>query len=94
MKIFDLREKNIGILEITIFCYLKLKTKQNTEKVLKILTSRQMLQKLPISIAEVKVDNTSENLLNQIRQTNHIVSGSRKRNCKKVYNNIMNTIRL
>ena len=53
-----------------------------------------MLQKLPISIAEVKVDNTSENLLNQIRQTNHIVSGSRKRNCKKVYNNIMNTIRL
>ena len=94
MKIFDLREKNVDILEITIFCYLKLKTKQNTEKVLKILTSRQMLQKLPISIAEVKVDNTSENLLNQIRQTNHIVSGSRKRNCKKVYNNIMNTIRL
>ena len=62
MKIFDLREKNVDILEITIFCYLKLKTKQNTEKVLKILTSRQMLQKLPISIAEVKVDNTSENL--------------------------------
>ena len=94
MKIFDLKEKNIGILEITIFCYLKVKAKQNTEKVLKILTSRQMLQKLPIAIAEVKPDNTSENLLNQIRQTNHIVPGSRKRNFKKVYNNIINTIRL
>ena len=53
-----------------------------------------MLQKLPIAIAEVKPDNTSENLLNQIRQINHIVSGSRKRNFKKVYNNIINTIRL
>ena len=31
---------------------------------LKILTSKQMLQRLPIPIAQVKVGNTSENVLN------------------------------
>ena len=32
------------------------------EKGLKILTSKQMLQRLPIALAQVKADNTSENL--------------------------------
>ena len=36
---------------------------------LKILTSKQMVQRLPIALAQVKVDNTSENLVNEIRQT-------------------------
>ena len=35
---------------------------------LKILTSKQMLQRLPIAIAQVKAGNTSENVLNEIRQ--------------------------
>ena len=35
---------------------------------LKILTPKQMLQRLPISLAQVKAGNTSENLLNEIRQ--------------------------
>ena len=35
---------------------------------LKILTPKQMLQKLPITLAQVKAGNTSENLLNKIRQ--------------------------
>ena len=34
---------------------------------LKILTPKQMLQRLPIALAKVKGDDTSENLLNQIR---------------------------
>ena len=34
---------------------------------LKILTPKQMLQKLPISLAQVKAGNRSENLLNEIR---------------------------
>ena len=34
------------------------------EKGLKILTPKQMLQKLPIALAQVKTDNTTENLLN------------------------------
>ena len=35
---------------------------------LKILTPKQMLQRLPIAFAEVKVGNNSESLLNEIRQ--------------------------
>ena len=45
-------------------------SKQNeTEwKGLKILTPKQMLQRLPISLAQVKAGNNLESLLNQIRQ--------------------------
>ena len=35
---------------------------------LKILTPKQMLQRLPTALAQVKAGNTSENLLNEIRQ--------------------------
>ena len=34
---------------------------------LKILTPKQMLQRFPIALAQVKAGNTSENLLNEIR---------------------------
>ena len=36
-------------------------------KGLKILTPKQMLQRLPIALAQVKARNNSENLLNEIR---------------------------
>ena len=35
---------------------------------LKILTPKQMLQRLPIALVEVKPGNTFENLLNKVRQ--------------------------
>ena len=35
---------------------------------LKILTPKQMLQKLPIALRQEKAGNTSENSLNEIRQ--------------------------
>ena len=35
---------------------------------LKILTPKQMLQRLPISLAQVKAGNTSENLLDEIKK--------------------------
>ena len=35
---------------------------------LKILTPKQMLQRLPIALAQVKAGNNSEILLNEIRQ--------------------------
>ena len=35
---------------------------------LKMLSPKQMLQRLPIALAQVKAGNTSENLLNEIRQ--------------------------
>ena len=37
-------------------------------KGLKILTPKQMLQRLPIAIAQVKAGNTSKSLLNEIKQ--------------------------
>ena len=35
---------------------------------LKILSPKQMLQKLPIALAQIKAGNYSESLLNEIRQ--------------------------
>ena len=49
-----------------------------------------MLQILPIALAQVKVGNTFENLLNEIHQI--ICSLHRtKEITKKVYNNIINS---
>ena len=48
--------------------YLKQKNKATKGTGLKILTSKQMLQILPIALAQVKAGNNSENLLNEIRQ--------------------------
>ena len=48
--------------------HLKLDINQFKEKKIKILTLKQMLQRLPIALAQAKVGNTSENLLNEIRQ--------------------------
>ena len=44
----------------------KLKATKGTG--LEILTSKQMLQKLPIALAQVKAGNNLDNLLNEIRQ--------------------------
>ena len=52
---------------------------------LKMLIPKQMLQRLPIDLGQVKVGNTFENLLNEIRQI--IYSFYRaKEATKKVYN--------
>ena len=52
---------------------------------LKIVTLKQMLQRLPIALAQVKAGNTSVNLLNEIRQI--ILT-------KNVCTNIMNSMKL
>ena len=39
-------------------------------KRLKTSTPKQMLQRLPIALAQVKAGNTSENILTEIRQIN------------------------
>ena len=56
---------------ITLKLYLKLNKKQNMEKDSKILSPKQILQRLPIALAQVKAGNTSENLLSEIRQIIH-----------------------
>ena len=35
---------------------------------LKVLTPKQMLQRLPIALAQIKAGNSSKRLLNEIRQ--------------------------
>ena len=44
------------------------KVKDSNRRRIKILTPKQMLQRLPIALAQVKACNTSENLLNKTRQ--------------------------
>ena len=56
---------------------------------LKILSPKQMLQRLTKALAQVKVGNTSENLLNEIYQIKYSFYRV-KEITKKVYNNIMN----
>ena len=62
-------------------------------KGLKILTPKQMLQRLPIALAQVKAGNNSERLLNKIRQIVYSLYQS-KQITKKVYNNIIKYIQL
>ena len=52
-----------------------------------------MLQRLPIALAQVKVGNKSENLLNKIKQIMYSLYQA-KEITKKVYNNIMNSIKV
>ena len=60
---------------------------------LKILTPNQMLKRLPIAFAQVKAGNNSESLLNEIRQIVCSLYQS-KEITKKVYNNIINSIKV
>ena len=56
-----------------------------------MLTPKQILQRLPIALAQVKAGKTSENLLNEIRE---IISSiyRAKEIIKKVCNSIMNSV--
>ena len=60
---------------------------------LKILTPNQTLKRLPIALEQVKAGNNSENLLNEIRQIVYSLYRS-KEITKKVYNNIINSIKV
>ena len=65
---------------------------QNQEgKGLKILTPNQMLSRLPITLAQLKVGNNSEKLKNEIRQLLCSLHHS-KNMTKQVYNNLINYI--
>ena len=69
------------------------KSKENETKGtgLKILTPKQILQRLPIASAQVKPVNNSESLLNEIRQIVCSLYQS-KQITKRVYNHIIESI--
>ena len=60
---------------------------------IKILTHKQMLQRLTIALAQAKAGSTYENILNEICQVIYSVY-QEKEITKKVYNNIMNSIKI
>ena len=66
---------------------------EGANEILKILTPNQMLKRLPIALAQVKAGNNSETLLNEIRQIVYSLYRS-KEITKKVYNNIINPIKV
>ena len=59
---------------------------------LKILTPKQMFLRLQRELAQVKAGNTSENLINKIRQFIYSLYRTKEKT-KKVYNNIVNSIK-
>ena len=71
----------------------KLKRKATEAEGLKILTLKQMLQRLPVALAQEKAGNTSENLLNEIIKVICFLYRG-KEITKKAYKNIMNSIKL
>ena len=58
---------------------------------LKILTPQQMLSRLPIPLAQLKVGNKPEKLKNEVRQLLHSLYRS-KMLSKKIYTDLMNTV--
>ena len=60
---------------------------------LKILSPKQLRQRLPIALAQVKASNNSESLLNEIRKIADSLYQS-KEITKKVCNNIIKSIQL
>ena len=77
-RIFLIKSKGSGLLN-------------SNQSKLKILTYKQMLQRLPKAFAQVHASNNSENLLNEIRQIAYSLYQS-KQITKKVYNNIIKSI--
>ena len=67
------------------------KTKSEGQGLLKMLTSKQMLSGLPITLAQLKAGNNSEKLINEIRQLLYSLHRS-KTLTEKIYKHFINTI--
>ena len=80
-------------LEVILFLLSEAKYKVKYGEGRKILTPKQMLQRLPIALAQVKAGNNSENVLNEIRQIVYSLYQS-KEITKKVYDNIIKSIQI
>ena len=88
-KIIDLLHDNSRIRSEAIYKA----NKKTTGIALKLLTSKQMLQRMSIPLVQVKAGNNSEDLLNEIRQIVYALYQS-KEIIRKVYNDIIKSIQL
>ena len=95
MKFYKSREEVINFfrdyIEMLSDANYDAKNNETKGKGLKISTPKQMLQRLPIALAQVKTGNNSESLLSEIRQIVYSLNQS-KQMTKKVYNNIIKSI--
>ena len=69
----------------------KFNKQDQQRKGLKILTPKQMLSRLPITLGQLKAGNNLEKLKNEIRQLLYSLYRS-KNMTKQVYNNLINYI--
>ena len=69
----------------------KMRRENQEGKGLEILTPNQMLSRLPISLAQVKAENNSQELKNEIRQLLYLLYRSKKLS-KTIYKHLINTI--
>ena len=82
---------SLVILVYLIILVSEAKHKATKRTGLKILTPKQLLERLLIALTQVKAGNNSENLLNEIKQIVYFLYQS-KEMIKKVYNNIIKSI--
>ena len=66
--LYKSREKIIRFLDDYTRIVSEAKHKSKYGEFLKLLASKQRLQRLPIALRQIKAGKTSENLLNEIRQ--------------------------
>ena len=90
-KLYKARNEAIKFYDDYSLIMSEAKTRATKGEGLKILTPKQMLQRLPIALAQVKACNNSENLLNKIRQILYSLYQS-KEITKKVYNNLIKSL--
>ena len=92
--IFSARNNAIRFIEDYGLVILEAKRLAKQEgKGFKILTPKQMLQRFPIALAQIKAGNNLKSLLNEIRQIVHSLYQS-KEITKKVYNTIIKSIKV
>ena len=93
--LFNARDNAIKFIEDYSSMILEAKklAKEQEGTGLKTITPNQMLQRLPIALAQIKAGNNSESLLNEIRQIAYSLYRSNEIT-KKVYNNIIKSIKV
>ena len=92
-NLYELREKVVQLFNIYHINMIRnIYKSKKAASGLKVLTPKQMLQRLPIALAQIKAGNNSESLLNEIRQIVYSLHQSKK--IKMVYNNIIKLIKV
>ena len=90
------QNKIVGVVENIIDFNKQQKSKKrpsNLARRIKILATKQMFQRLPIALAQIKADNSYESLLNEIRQIIYSLYW-KKEFTQTVYSKKMNSVKL